>query len=139
MVIVVVYVPTGSPEAVAAAETVAGPAPLAGLTESHDAPDVAVQPSVPPPPFETPTLWAVGSGPPTDAAKAKLAGLTTRTGANDVVPYAAKGPSLYPCPVVHVAGSVLSVVCEFVSAALPPPQQRSRNASVPFGERSAIQ
>ena len=41
MVIVVVYVPTGSPEAVAAADTVAGPVPLVGLTESHDAPDVA--------------------------------------------------------------------------------------------------
>ena len=77
--------------------------------------------------------------PPTDALNARLAGLTTSTGATAALPYAENGPSLNAAPVVHVAGSVVSPVCEAVSAAVPLPQQRSRNLSVPLGPSSAIQ
>ena len=64
----------------------AGPEPLAGVTESHGTLDVALQASVPRPPFEIPSDCGAGLPPPTDALKDRLVGLTTSTGATGAVP-----------------------------------------------------
>src|SRR4051794_37471690 len=116
-----------------------GPLPLCGVTESHEAPGVADHANVPLPPFATPRFCWAGSGPPTDPVNVRLVGLTRRTGDDAVLPYAERGPSLYALPVVHVPGSVVSDVCELVSAAVPVLQQRSRKAIAPPEESSAIQ
>src|SRR5207248_2891751 len=134
-------VPAASPALVVVTVAVVGPVPDAGLTASQEASGVAVQVSVPLPLFEMPSDCCAGFGPPTDAANERLVGLTARVGPSTVLPYAEIGPSLYCLPVpVHVAGSVASVFDELSSVnETPPPQQRSRKASVPFDARSATQ
>src|SRR5690348_16577831 len=119
-------------------DAVAAPVPLAGESESQLALSDALQESVPVPPFEMPSDCDGGLVPPTDPAKLRLVGLTTSTGAAAVLPYAENGPSLNAEPVVHVPGSVVSPWVEAVSAAVPFPQQRSRNLSVPPRPRIAI-
>ena len=42
-------------------------------------------------------------------------------------------------PVVHVAGRVVSVVCAEASTGEPPPQQRSRNLTMPPLPSTAVQ
>ncbi len=133
------YAPAARPVMSAETVAVAGPVPLPGATASHAAPGEALHWSAPVPPFEIPSDCDGGFAPPTDPLKVRLAGLTTSTGATAALPYTEKGPSLNADPVVHVPGRVVRPVPDAVSAAVPLPQQRSRNLIVPVGPSSAIQ
>jgi len=79
-VIVSSYEPGARPLVDTDTVVVAGPKPEEGPTASQEAVFAVVQPSVPEPLFEIPSVWVAGSGPPTDALNVSSDGLTTRVG-----------------------------------------------------------
>src|SRR6267378_4899106 len=119
----------------------AEPTPLAGIADSHEASLAIDQSRIPPPRFVRWSVCAVAE-PPAVAAKENDVGARPTEGAAAVSAVAEIGESAKVPPVVHCAGSAVSVVELAVSAgplggvALP-----SMNESVtpPAGTSTAIQ
>ena len=76
----VVYVPAGRPVVSGVTVTVPAFVPLAGVSESHGALSEAVQFRVPPPAFDTSSVFAAGLEPPCEALNDRFAGVAARAG-----------------------------------------------------------